>query len=84
MGMIWTAFRAQQVGGNTNFAIAAARLGLECTCLGHTGDDFYGQFVADVLRKEGVRSLSGTCPAGTQRELIGNPSGAHREPIGSP
>jgi len=43
-----------QVGGNTNFAIAAARLGLRCTCLGHTGRDSYGAFLEEVLAQEGV------------------------------
>ena len=43
-----------EVGGNTNFAIAAARLGLSCTCLGHTGDDTFGAFLRDVLDQEGV------------------------------
>ena len=45
---------ARQVGGNTNFAIAAARLGLDVTCLGHTGHDVYGKFMEDVLAEEGV------------------------------
>ncbi len=46
--------RAHQVGGNTNFAIAAARLGLRVTCLGHTGPDVYGSFMESVLADEGV------------------------------
>ena len=45
---------AAQVGGNTNFAIAAARLGLRVTCLGHTAPDVYGRFMADVLADERV------------------------------
>jgi sugar/nucleoside kinase (ribokinase family) len=48
------AVTATQVGGNTNFAIAAARLGLDVTCLGHTGHDVYGKFMEDVLAEEGV------------------------------
>ena len=44
-----------EVGGNTNFAIAAARLGLRVTCLGHTGGDVYGAFLGRVLGEEGVR-----------------------------
>ena len=43
-----------EVGGNTNFAIAASRLGLDCVCLGHTGDDPFGAFMVDILRQEGV------------------------------
>lgn len=54
-----------QVGGNTNFAIAAARLGLRCACLGHTGADYAGEFLADVLSQEGVQlqQLLGECRA---------------------
>jgi hypothetical protein len=33
---------AWEVGGASNFAIAAARLGVDCTCLGHLGRDSYG------------------------------------------
>lgn len=44
-----------QVGGNTNFAIAAARLGLRCACLGHTGADYAGEFLVDVLAQEGIQ-----------------------------
>ena len=43
-----------EVGGNTNFAIAASRLGLGVTCLGHTGPDVYGAFMERVLAEEGV------------------------------
>lgn len=43
-----------EVGGNTNFAIAASRLGLGVTCLGHTGPDVYGAFMEGVLAEEGV------------------------------
>ena len=42
------------MGGNTNFAIAAARIGLRCACLGHTGADSYGAFLQSVLADEGV------------------------------
>ena len=43
-----------EVGGATNFAIAAARLGLRSSCLGHTGRDVYGAFLEGVLRDEHV------------------------------
>lgn len=35
-------------------AIAAARLGLHCITIGHVGDEIYGNFLSDVLRKEGI------------------------------
>lgn len=33
-----------QVGGASNFAIAAARLGMDSSCLGHLGQDGYGEY----------------------------------------
>ena len=39
-----------EVGGNTNFMIAAARLGLQVASIGHLGPDEYGQFIKDVLQ----------------------------------
>lgn len=46
-----------EVGGNTNFLIAAARLGMQVAPVGHLGPDEYGQYIQDVLQKEGVRDL---------------------------
>ncbi|OUS48737.1 Ribokinase-like protein [Ostreococcus tauri] len=43
-----------ELGGNCNFLIAAARLGLRATCAGHVGNDQYGQFLIDELTMEGV------------------------------
>ena len=39
-----------EVGGNTNFMIAAARLGMQVAPVGHLGPDEYGQFIKDVLQ----------------------------------
>ncbi|KAH7424127.1 hypothetical protein KP509_12G091300 [Ceratopteris richardii] len=44
-----------EAGGNSNFAIAAARLGMRCAALGHIGDEKYGKFLHEVLEKEGVQ-----------------------------
>lgn len=44
-----------EAGGNSNFAIAAARLGLQCAALGHIGGEKYGNFLYEVLEKEGVQ-----------------------------
>ncbi|KAL3143635.1 hypothetical protein ABBQ38_002431 [Trebouxia sp. C0009 RCD-2024] len=46
-----------EVGGNTNFMIAAARLGMQVASIGHLGPDEYGQFIKDVLQKEGVHEV---------------------------
>ncbi|KAF7804672.1 fructokinase-1 [Senna tora] len=43
-----------EAGGNCNTAIAAARLGLGCTAIGHVGNEIYGQFLFDVLHDEGI------------------------------
>ncbi|KAM7253796.1 hypothetical protein ACFE04_031478 [Oxalis oulophora] len=46
-----------EAGGNCNMAIAAARLGLICTTIGHVGTEIYGQFLKDVLRDEGIHMV---------------------------
>nr|GMD13922.1 probable fructokinase-4 [Ipomoea batatas] len=43
-----------EAGGNSNVAIAAARLGLCCTTIGHVGNDVYGRFFLYVLHSEGI------------------------------
>ncbi|WCJ21659.1 pfkB-like carbohydrate kinase family protein [Euphorbia peplus] len=49
-----------EAGGNCNMAIAAARLGLRCSAIGHVGHEIYGKFLQDVLRDEGI-SMVGMC-----------------------
>ena len=39
-----------EVGGNCNFMIAAARLGLQVAALGNLGTDVYGGFLRAVLK----------------------------------
>ncbi|KAL4422697.1 hypothetical protein ABPG75_008894 [Micractinium tetrahymenae] len=46
-----------EVGGNTNFLIAAARLGMRTASVGHLGCDVYGSYMRDVLQAEGVRQV---------------------------
>jgi len=41
-------------GAPANVAVAVARLGMPSAFLGQVGDDPFGHFLADVLRKEGV------------------------------
>uniref|UniRef100_A0A7C9A5P7 Fructokinase n=1 Tax=Opuntia streptacantha TaxID=393608 RepID=A0A7C9A5P7_OPUST len=43
-----------EAGGHCNTAIAAARLGLRCTAIGHVGNDIYGRFLLDVLCDEEI------------------------------
>lgn len=38
------------MGGNCNFMIAAARLGMRVGSVGHIGPDTYGRYIADVLQ----------------------------------
>lgn len=45
-----TSRHARQVGGSTNFMIAAARLGLDVCCCGHVGDDDHGKYLLDCLQ----------------------------------
>lgn len=43
-----------QVGGSTNFAIAASRMGARCAIYGHVAEDDPGRFCGRVLEEEGV------------------------------
>ncbi|EXB81314.1 hypothetical protein L484_005752 [Morus notabilis] len=46
-----------EAGGNCNVTIAAARLGLRCSAVGHVGSEIYGGFLLNVLREEGIRMV---------------------------
>jgi hypothetical protein len=41
---------AWEVGGNSNFLIAASRLGLRTASIGHVGADVYGNFLAEIMK----------------------------------
>lgn len=43
-----------EVGGSSNFLIAAARLGMRALSAGHVVPDAYGKFLLGVLKDEGV------------------------------
>lgn len=60
---------AWEVGGASNFAIAAARLGVDCTCLGHLGRDSYGDFVRETMAAEGVH-VQELCTSTTAEETL--------------
>ncbi|KAF5830892.1 sugar/carbohydrate kinase [Dunaliella salina] len=51
-----------EVGGNCNFLIAAARMGLRTASVGHAGCDVYGDFLAKTLHDEGVEALERIAP----------------------
>ena len=46
-----------EAGGNSNFLIAAARLGLRAAAWGHVGPDSDGAFLVDVFESEGITHL---------------------------
>ncbi len=43
-----------EAGGACNFAITAARLGLDCKVIGAPGADLFGNWVIDILKSENV------------------------------
>ena len=49
-----TAFRPKPGGAPANVAVAAVRLGAQSAFIGKVGDDAFGHYLADVLRREGV------------------------------
>mmetsp|Transcript_2991 Transcript_2991/g.7381 ORF Transcript_2991/g.7381 Transcript_2991/m.7381 type:complete len:416 (-) Transcript_2991:319-1566(-) len=69
---------AWEVGGNCNFIIAAARLGLKVGTVGHVGTDVYGRFMRRVLQEESVRGLEDIATADTllQQQAARQASGA--------
>ncbi|KAK9830908.1 hypothetical protein WJX81_003466 [Elliptochloris bilobata] len=58
-----------EVGGNCNFMIAAARLGLRVASVGNLGDDVYGRFLRDILQEEGVGHIEALTPGSFAEEL---------------
>jgi sugar/nucleoside kinase (ribokinase family) len=59
-----------EVGGNSNFLIAASRLGLTAASIGHLGDDVYGRFFRDVMAVSRERARRG--PEGKGRHTSGS------------
>jgi sugar/nucleoside kinase (ribokinase family) len=58
-----------ELGGNCNFMIAAARMGMRVGSIGHVGDDVYGRYMDRVLQVSKLSSNTGTahCRTGWQR-----------------
>jgi len=51
-----TAFRPKPGGAPANAAVAAARLGMQSAFIGKVGDDIFGHYLEEVLKKEGVET----------------------------
>ncbi|PNW78680.1 hypothetical protein CHLRE_09g387050v5 [Chlamydomonas reinhardtii] len=64
-----------EVGGNCNFMVAAARLGLATASVGHIGTDIYGNFMDEVLREEGVQATTRIAPTSTSSSGNGTSNG---------
>jgi fructokinase len=51
-----SAFHPKPGGAPANVAVAASRLGFTSAFIGKVGEDAFGHFLADVLKKEGVET----------------------------
>lgn len=71
-----SAFSPKPGGAPANVAVAGARLGAHTAFIGKVGDDFFGQALADVLKKENVdtRGLRFDADARTTMALIAQPT----------
>ncbi|WIA08996.1 hypothetical protein OEZ85_008410 [Tetradesmus obliquus] len=52
-----------ELGGNCNFMIAAARMGMRVGSIGHVGDDTYGRYMDRVLQEERIEAITRIMPA---------------------
>lgn len=70
-----SAFIPKPGGAPANVAVAAARLGLSVAFIGKVGQDFFGEFLRDVLAREHVdtRGLRFDADARTTLALIAQP-----------
>lgn len=71
-----SAFSPKPGGAPANVAVAGARLGAQTAFIGKVGADFFGESLADVLKKENVdtRGLRFDPDARTTMALIAQPS----------
>jgi len=78
-----TAFLPKPGGAPANVAVAGARLGAQTAFIGKVGNDFFGEFLRDVLRQENVdtRGLRFDDDARTTLAMIAQPSAQHNEYI---
>ncbi|WIA29071.1 hypothetical protein OEZ86_011582 [Tetradesmus obliquus] len=52
-----------ELGGNCNFMIAAARMGMRVGSIGHVGNDTYGRYMDRVLQEERIEAITRIMPA---------------------
>lgn len=71
-----SAFIPKPGGSPANVAVAAARLGAAVAFIGKVGSDFFGEYLVDVLKHEGVetRGMRFADDARTTLALIAQPS----------
>ncbi|KAF6266752.1 Ribokinase-like protein [Scenedesmus sp. NREL 46B-D3] len=51
-----------ELGGNCNFMIAAARMGMRVGSIGHVGNDMYGSYMDRVLQEERIEAITRIMP----------------------
>lgn len=78
-----TAFMPKPGGAPANVAVAGARLGARTAFIGKVGQDFFGESLADTLRRQGVetRGIRFDADARTTLALIAQPSAQLNEYI---
>lgn len=76
-----TSFHPKPGGAPANVAVAARRLGAESAFIGKVGDDAFGEFLIDTLRREGVetRGMRVDEDARTTMAFIALPDENHAE-----
>jgi fructokinase len=76
-----SAFRPKPGGAPANVAVAAARLGKQTAFIGKVGDDAFGHYLAEVLKREGVetRGMRFDPQARTTLAFIAMPDENHAE-----
>lgn len=74
-----SAYRPVPGGAPANVAVAAARLGAQAAFIGKVGDDPFGHWLADVVRREGVetRGMRFDPAVRTTMNLLAQPDANH-------
>ena len=74
-----SAFRKAPGGGPANVAVAARRLGADSAFIGKVGDDPFGHWLVDVMRREGVetRGMRLDPDARTTMNVMAQPDANH-------
>jgi fructokinase len=76
-----SAFRPKPGGAPANVAVAGRRLGADTAFIGKVGDDAFGHFLIDTLRREGIetRGMRVDEAARTTMAIIAMPDEQHAE-----